>query len=108
MSSSTIPTSSTATPVNTSKVTGRRQVHFESLDDILADAERLTRGPVRQLGNWSVGQATSHLARTMKMAVDGDPRRAPLPVRMIVRLLRRTHPDEGHAAGLQIAQSGGR
>jgi hypothetical protein len=32
-------------PVNTGKVTGRREVAYESLDDILMDAERLVANP---------------------------------------------------------------
>ncbi len=64
-------------PVNTSKVSGRRELHFTSLDEILADAQRLAAGQYRQLGNWSLGQATTHLARTMKMSLDGAKFRAP-------------------------------
>jgi Protein of unknown function (DUF1569) len=90
------------TPVNTSKVAGRRQLHFTSLDEIQADAERLASGPVRQLGNWSVGQATAHLARTTKMSLDGDPRRAPLPVRLLLRVLRNRILTKGMQPGFKL------
>ena len=43
--------------VDTAKVEGRRTLHFHSLDDILADVERLNQGKVRPIGNWSPGQA---------------------------------------------------
>ncbi len=102
MSSSTISGQPGKTAVNTTKVTGRRALHFTALDDIRADAERLAAGGARQLGNWSLGQATVHLARAMLMAVDGDPRRAPLPVRLIVRLLRKRILTKGVRPGFKL------
>ena len=48
--------------MNTKAVTGRREVHYDTFDDALADAERLAAGDVRTLGNWSYGQILKHLA----------------------------------------------
>lgn len=45
--------------INTARVTGRRQLRFESLDAVLADAEYLASVPTRQLGNWSLGSNSS-------------------------------------------------
>ena len=42
--------------VDTAKVEGRRTLHFTSLDEILAEVERLNQGKVRAIGNWSPGQ----------------------------------------------------
>lgn len=95
-------TRSAAAPVNTGKVAGRRKLHFTTLDDIRADAERLAAGPVRQLGNWSFGQATVHLARTMQMGLDHDPNRAPLPIRLVARLMRRTMLTKGMRPGFKL------
>jgi len=82
------PTSST-TPVRRTKVVGRRKVRFENLDEILADAEMLSARRVRQLGNWSVGQATGHLARTMQLSLDGfGGVLAPLPIRLLLKMLK--------------------
>ncbi|HTQ41008.1 MAG TPA: DUF1569 domain-containing protein [Pirellulales bacterium] len=78
----------TNTPVNTTKVTGRRELHFTKLADIQAEAERLAAGPVRQLGNWTLGQTFSHLARTMKMSLDGSDFRAPWYIRLLAPLLK--------------------
>ena len=75
-------TISTAAPVKTSKVVGRRIVRFATLDDIQADAERLAAGPVRQLGNWSVRASRRSFGAHQKMSLDGDPARAPWPIRM--------------------------
>jgi hypothetical protein len=60
-------------PVDTTKVEGRRQLHFNSLDDILADVDRLSQGKVRSLGNWSPGQILKHLSVPMMWCLDGAP-----------------------------------
>ena len=46
----------------------RRELQFNSLDDAVADVERLAKGPVRTTGNHSFGQIIEHLARTHDMA----------------------------------------
>src|SRR5271170_2646454 len=58
-------------PVNTAKVQGRRTVDYESLDQILADADRLTSGPLTTLGNWFPGQIFRHLATAFNGSIDG-------------------------------------
>jgi hypothetical protein len=78
-----------AAPVNTVKVTGRRELHFSKLADIQAEAERLATVPVRQLGNWSLGQTFSHLARTMKMSLDGGNFRALWFIRLLAPLFKK-------------------
>ncbi len=105
MSSSTISGQPGKTAVNTAKVTGRRVLHFTALDDIRADAERLAAGGARQLGNWSLGQATVHLARTMKMAIDGDPICARFPMRLIARLMKRTMLTKGMRPGFKLPKA---
>lgn len=58
--------------VDTKRVAGRRKLRFESLDDIVADAERLSAGDCRALGNWTLGQCFTHLARGMDLSIDFD------------------------------------
>jgi hypothetical protein len=41
--------------VNTAKVKDRRKLDYASLEELLVDADRLSSGPVRVLGNWSAG-----------------------------------------------------
>lgn len=48
---------------------GRRDIHFDSLDDIMPDVERLLQG-YSKVGQWSVGQACRHLASIMRASVD--------------------------------------
>ncbi len=85
-------------PVKTSKVEGRRELHFATLDEMSADAERLAAAQnVPALGNWTLGQALGHLAAGMDMAVDGATFRAPWFIRMFAwtmkkRILRKMDP----------------
>lgn len=70
--------------IKTAKVTGRRELHFESLDDVLAEAERLCSiKPVKSLGNWRLGRALEHLARTIDMSLDGAQFKPPWLVRLL-------------------------
>jgi hypothetical protein len=72
-------------PVDTSKVTNRRSLHFHSLDEMLADVETLAQGKIRTLGNWSAGQILEHLARTMNKSIDGFEDVPPWPIRLLGR-----------------------
>jgi hypothetical protein len=58
-------------PVDTAKVRGRREVAYNSLDEVVADAERLSSSPVKVLGNWSAGQIFKHLAYAFNGSIDG-------------------------------------
>jgi hypothetical protein len=77
-------------PVATGKVKGRRVLRFESVDEILREAERLAAAPrTRQLGNWTPGQVFEHLARAMDMSIDGARTRPPWFVRLVGPLMKR-------------------
>ncbi len=86
----------------------RRQVRFNSIDDALAEAERLVaaerEGRIDSAGNWKLGQALGHLATWANFAQDGYPPevRAPLPVRMILRMMRGTILKKGMLPGVRI------
>jgi hypothetical protein len=69
-------------PVDTAKVAGRRTLHFNALDEILADVERLNQSKVRAIGNWSPGQLLKHLSMPMVWCLDG----APLKGSWIIRI----------------------
>lgn len=88
--------------VNTKQVTGRRTLKFNSLDDILADAEKLAAGPIRVLGNWSPGQIFQHLAITMNGAIDGMPLKASLLLRMFGWLFKNKILTGTMPAGIQL------
>src|SRR5262249_4795512 len=74
-------------PVETAKVTGRREIRYQIHDEVLADAERLAAGGYQQLGNWPLGQMCEHLTAAMNMALDGSKVNAPWPMRVIARLI---------------------
>lgn len=61
-----------ADSVDTAKVTGRRDLHFDSVDEIVADAERMADGAHAQLGNWSLGEICQHLAQSLDSATDDN------------------------------------
>ena len=76
--------------VNTGKVAGRREVVYESLDDLLMDAENLVAGKnVKMLGNWSLGQMLAHLAAALHMSIDGTDHRPPWFIRLLGPFLKR-------------------
>lgn len=77
-------------PVNTGKVTGRREVAYESLDDVLMDAENLVANPrTKMLGNWTLGQMLAHLAAGLHMSIDGSDHRPPWFIRLLGPFLKR-------------------
>ena len=73
--------------VETKRVKDRREVHYQSFDDLLADAELLAAGEVRALGNWSLGQIYWHLAKSLNSSIDGAGFSLPAPVRFALKLL---------------------
>jgi hypothetical protein len=88
--------------IDTKQVANRRQVNYQSLADVLADAERLSSGRVRTLGNWSAGQIFQHLANAMNGSIDGLPGTFPWYVRIIARLFKKKLINNPMPAGLKV------
>ncbi len=65
----------------------RRLLQFESLSDTVAEAHRLRDGGYQMVGNWNLGQACSHLTKTLRMSVEGAPFSLPFFMRPIARAL---------------------
>jgi hypothetical protein len=78
-----------AARVDTTKVKGRRELHFSNLTEVQAEAERLAAGPVRQLGNWPLGYSLAHLAGAIKMSLDGADFKAPFYIRLFAPLIKK-------------------
>lgn len=92
--------------VNTKKVKGRREVRYESFDDLLIDARRFAKTQVCCLGNWSPGQIFEHLARSLDGSIDGIDFAMPAPVRWIMSLLMKKKFLEGELpAGFKSSDS---
>lgn len=71
--------------VATSKVQGRRTLRFETVDDILAEVDRLSQARnIKTLGNWTAGQVCNHLALVMKGAMDGSRFKIPFPMNLVM------------------------
>jgi hypothetical protein len=73
----------------------RRQLHFTSIDDITTDAGKLAQAErnqkLRQLGNWTLGQACGHLAAWIDYGFDGTPAKFSWIVRMLARGRRKKY-----------------
>jgi hypothetical protein len=88
----------------------RRQLKFQSLDDAIGEAERLVaverEGRLGCAGTWRLGQALGHLATWANFAQDGYPPevRAPLPVRMVLRLMKGVVLKKGMMPGVRIGK----
>lgn len=71
----------------------RRELHFNKIDDIPDDAARLAqaeqRTQLRQLGNWTLGQAAGHIAAWINFGFDGAPIKVSWLTRMVARRMRR-------------------
>ena len=91
--------------VATGSVTGRRQLHFDSLDDILADVERLNQGQVKTLGNWSPGQVLRHLTIVMTGSMDGFRNRPPWFIRLLGKVMKRRMLTKPMSAGFQLPKN---
>ena len=71
-------------PVDTKTVQGRRELAFQSLDEVVADAERLAASPnTKMLGNWPLSQLLTHLATMINGSIDGSSAKAPWFIRLI-------------------------
>jgi Protein of unknown function (DUF1569) len=94
------------TPVKTAKVRQRRTIHFNSLDEYLAEADRLadaeTDGKLQLTGNWTLGQIFNHLATWIDYSYDGAPIKIPWLMRQILRPLKNRILTKSMRAGSRI------
>jgi hypothetical protein len=89
--------------VDTAKVAGRRRLKFATLDDIVADAERLTASPnTKMLGNWSLSQNLLHLAIAIDRSIDDTFGLAPWYIRLLGPFIKRRILTKGMSPGFQL------
>lgn len=84
------------------QVQKRRKLDFQSLDELLADAERVAHGPVTQLGNWSPGQIFRHLATAFVGSIDGFTATFPWHMRFVSKLFKKQLLKMSMPAGIGI------
>lgn len=89
--------------IDTKTTSGRRQVRYQSMDELLADAEHMAAGNSRTVGNWTLGQILHHIAIAINMGTEQAPMMFPAPVRFLARLLMKKRVTEGSLkAGFQV------
>lgn len=72
------------TPVTVS----RRRLRFETLDEVVAECERLAAGDVRTVGQWTYPEILEHLAQGIDALYDGFGFRAAWWVRLARPVIR--------------------
>jgi hypothetical protein len=96
----------TRTPVDTGKVTGRRTLRFNSIQDVLADVDRLAAADradkLRALGNWTLGQALGHLATWAEYSFCGAPLKPPFLIKLILRMGKKKFLNGSMRTGVRI------
>lgn len=65
----------------------RRPLDFHSLDEVIAEVERLRDGGYTATGKWNLSQIGDHLSETMRIGMDGDEKRLPWPMRKVFGLI---------------------
>ncbi len=95
------------TTVDTSKVAERRTLRFESIDDGLAELDRIAeadkQGNLRAVGNWTPGEVMSHLAAWIEYAYEGFPLKPPpFFIRWMLRLRLKKMLEQGMPTGVKI------
>lgn len=95
--------------VNTKAVTTRRKLRFETLDEIVTEAERLAKMPIRLLGNWSYGQILEHLASGIDAYYDGLPvKMSWFKRRIVMPLIKNNILTKGMPAGIPLPKEAAR
>src|SRR5262245_30480633 len=99
-------THSSSSPVDTGKVAGRRMLRFETIDQMMAEVDRVVEaeraGRLKRLGNWTLGQTLGHLAVWAEYSYTDAPLKPPFFIRWILRLRKRKFLYEPMGAGVKI------
>ena len=89
--------------IKTKAVQGRRALRFESLDDVVADAEKLAASPTtKMLGNWPLERLLTHLTTAINGSIDGISARAPWVVRLAAPLFKGSILNKGMTPGFNL------
>jgi len=86
-----------------SKPTVARELHFETLDDILAEGKRIAAQPDSpSRGTWTPAQNIWHVGRLLKAGVEGYPTTVPLPLKLIGPLFKKRVTTTGFNPGIKL------
>ncbi len=96
--------------VNT-RTAEHRTLHFDSIDDLLAEVDRIVAadraGSLRRTGNWTTGQIFAHIAAWANYPYEGYPPGATPPwfVRIIARMMRKRFVTRPMSRGFRIPRA---
>ena len=94
------------TDIDTASVTDHRALRFNSVDEFLAEIDRIVAaeraGTLRRSGNWAAGQIFGHLATWINYAYDGFPMKVPWFIRILIRRKLPTYLNQGMPAGVRF------
>lgn len=87
----------------------RRTLHFDTIDDILTDVERLAAGEHTTVGNWTFAQILEHLTGTINCSFDGFSFKAPWPLRFLAgNFMKKGFLSKPMKSGYKLPKTGGR
>ena len=75
--------------IDTKTVEGRRELEFNSLDDLKAELDKLSSGEVKTLGNWSLAQIYTHLAAGLNSTLDGSSFKPPFFFKLLAPFMKK-------------------
>ncbi len=84
------------------KTGSRRTLKFQTLDDLLTDAQHLHALDAVAVGGWTPGQIVGHVTAVIEASVKGFPFRLPLPMRILGRVIRKRAIAKGLPSGIKI------
>jgi len=79
-----------------------RDLTFNTVADIVAEVGRLDGAALRGTNNWTPAQNLEHIARPIAWSIDGWPFAAPIPLRIIGRLIKASTLRKGFGSGISI------
>ena len=92
--------------MDTSRIQDRRRLRFNTINDLLADIDRLVAagkaGTLRRTGNWTAGQAMGRVATWINYAFEGYPFKVPWLVKLFIRMRKGKYLRDGMPAGVRI------
>src|SRR6476659_5314269 len=92
--------------IDTGAVKNRRTLRFRTIDDALAEVERIAQaegdGRLVCMGNWTTGQVLGHLATWTEFAYTGAPLNPPFFIRWILRTRKKKFLAGPMPAGVKI------
>lgn len=88
----------------TTEKSRRRQVRYESLDEVLADVEALAEAETETTGDWTFPQILKHLAISMDFARETHVVTFPFYVRIVGWFMRNRWLSQGLPSGFQLPE----